>query len=117
MILTWSAALLAGSLAACGTTPDSRPQTVEYITLEVLSPACGTFACHSSSTRVQGYAFDTIADARTSLRELVTPGHPERSLLYDVLAGNGMVMPPDAPIATEDVELIRGWILAGAPGL
>jgi len=109
-------ALLAALLAACGTT-DDRPQTFEYITLEVLAPACGTVACHSSSSRVAGYELDTLAGARTSLQRLVTRGQPDASRLYDVLAGTGKLMPPDAPIADPDIELIRSWIVAGAPGL
>lgn len=103
---------------SCATSPDDRPQTFEYISLEVLTPACGTVACHSSSTRVQGYAFDTLDDARSSLRRLIAPGNPEASRLYDVIAGAGdPQMPPDAPLATQDIELIRAWIAQGAPGL
>jgi hypothetical protein len=109
--------LIAVALAGCGTTPDSRPQTFAYITLEVLTPACALVACHSTSTRVAGYAFDTLAASRESLRALVTPGQPERSELYTIIATTREVMPPDAPLATEDIDLIRSWILAGAPGL
>ena len=109
--------LVAAAVAGCGTTPDSRPQTFEYITLEVLSPACGLVACHSTSTRVAGYAFDTLAVSREALRVLVTPGHPEQSELYQIISTPREVMPPDAPMATEDIDLIRSWILAGAPGL
>lgn len=108
---------LAVAWSGCGTTPDSRPQTFEYITLEVLSPACALVACHSTSTRVEGYAFDTLSASRESLRALVTPGHPEQSELYTIIATPREVMPPDAPLATEDIDLIRSWILAGAPGL
>jgi len=105
-------------LGACGTSPDDRPQTFEYIALEVLTPACGTVACHSSSTHVEGFAFDTLDEARTALRRLVTPGNPDASRIYDVIAGSGdPQMPPDAPLATQDIELIRAWISAGAPGL
>jgi hypothetical protein len=103
--------------AGCGTEADDRPQTFEYITLEVLAPACGTVACHSSSSRVEGYELDTLDGARTSLGRLVVRGQPDASKLYDVIAGSGLVMPPDAPIADPDVELIRSWIAAGAPGL
>jgi hypothetical protein len=110
-------AVFAAALGGCGTTPDSRPQTFEYVTLEVLRPACGTVACHSTSTRVEGYAFDTLDAARESLRVLVTPGHPEQSKLYEIISTTREVMPPDAPLATEDIELIQSWILAGAPGL
>lgn len=105
------------ALTACGTSPDSRPQTFEYITLEVLSPSCALVACHSISTRVNGYAFDTLDASREAMHALVTPGQPERSELYTILLSTQKIMPPDAPMADEDIALIRSWILAGAPGL
>jgi hypothetical protein len=108
---------LAVALAACGTSPDSRPQTFAYITLEVLSPSCALVACHSTSTRVNGYAFDTLAASREAMQILVTPGQPEQSELYTILLSTRKTMPPDAPMADEDIALIRSWILAGAPGL
>jgi len=112
-----TAALVAAATAACGTTPDDRPATFEYITLEVLAPACGTVACHSTSTRTQGYAFDTLDAARASLQRLVTAGQPAASLLNDVLTSSRKRMPPDAPLADEDIALIQKWITAGAQGL
>ncbi len=113
----WYVALTAATLLGCGTSPDSRPLTFEYITLEVLAPACGTVACHSSTTRDHGYAFDELSDARTSLTQLVTKGDPARSRLYDVITSSNSIMPPDAPLASEDIALIKSWIAAGAPGL
>ena len=108
---------IAIAMLGCGTSPDSRPQTFEYITLEVLSPSCALVACHSTCTRVDGFAFDTLAASREALQVLVTPGNPDQSELYQVISSSRKVMPPDAPMATEDIDLIRSWILAGAPGL
>jgi len=109
--------LIVGSLlaAACGTSGDARPATFEVVSLAVLAPACGTVACHSSTTKVQGYAFDTLDGARASLRELVRAGAPERSRLLDVITSRQM--PPDAPLADQDVALIEQWITGGAEGL
>ena len=104
-------------LAACASGTDDRPQTFEFVTLEVLAPACGTVACHSSTTREHGYAFDTLADARKALARLVAAGKPESSRLYDIITRSSGVMPPDAPLASEDIDLIKRWIAAGAPGL
>jgi hypothetical protein len=107
--------LLFGSalLIGCGTS-DDRPATVEVVSLEILAPSCGAVQCHSTTTRLEGLAFDTLDDAKASLREL------------DVRAGTGgelieviddKVMPPDSPMFANDVELIKQWIAAGAPGL
>lgn len=107
--------LLAG-LAACGTTPDERPATVEVIALSILAPSCGQVQCHSTTTNLEGLAFDTLAAAKKSLTELgVTRANNE---LIEVLHGEGDErMPPDAPLADEDIALIEAWIAAGAPGL
>jgi len=117
MHIRFCCTLIAIVMIGCGTSPDSRPQTFEYITLEVLSPSCALVACHSTCTRVDGFAFDTLALSRASLRELVVPGNPDQSELYQVISGSRDVMPPDAPMSTEDIDLIRSWIQAGAPGL
>jgi len=115
MTLRWIL-ILEGLLgAACGTSPDPRPATFEVISLAVLAPACATVACHSSTTNVQGYAFDTLDGARGALRQLVRAGEPGQSKLIDVITSRQM--PPDAPMADQDVALIEEWIAAGAEGL
>ena len=107
--------LLACATTACGTTPDDRPATFEFVTLAVLAPACGTVACHSTTTNVSGYAFDTLPAARLALRRLVTTGNPDGSRLIDVIKRNKM--PPDAPMFDDDVALLSTWIRNGAQGL
>lgn len=107
------AGLAFAALTACGTT-DERPATVEVVALEILAPSCGAAQCHSTATRLEGLAFDTLVDAKASMREL------------DVMAGDGgelleviedNVMPPDSPMFENDVALLRLWIESGAEGL
>ena len=112
------------ALAACGTTNDDRPKTLDYITVAILAPSCGAAQCHSSFRRSRDYAFDTVAESRDSIStyQLVVPGDPEASLLYQVLVspggdGNTKRMPYDQPLSDIDVELIHAWILGGASGL
>jgi hypothetical protein len=103
---------------ACGTTPDERPVTIEVVSLSILAPTCGQVQCHSTSTHLQGYAFDTFDAARASLKKLVQPGNPDRSKLIDVMTDDGGDrMPPDSPVNDEDIALITEWIRVGAPGL
>jgi cytochrome c len=111
------AAAVAVSLftVACGTTPDDRPATFEFVSLAVLAPACATVACHSTSTNASGFAFDTLSASRQALRKLVTAGDPQRSQLIDVITRNAM--PPDEPMADQDLALLEKWIADGAPGL
>jgi hypothetical protein len=109
-------ALALAVVAACGTTPDERPATIEVISLSILAPTCGQVQCHSTTSKIQGYAFDTFDAARDSLRSLVNPGG--NSLLLHVLrADGGERMPPDSPLNDEDIALIEQWIDDGAPGL
>ncbi len=109
---------LAVGLAACGTTPDERPVTIEVVALSILAPTCGQVQCHSTSTHLQGYAFDTLAEAKVAIKRLVNKTNPQRSKLLTVLTADGEErMPPDAPLAEEDIALIQAWLDAGAPGI
>ena len=112
------------ALAACGTSNDDRPATLQYITVAILQPSCGNAQCHSSFRRAKDYAFDTVEEAQDTFATypLVVPGDPDGSLLYQTLispGGDGFAkrMPYDQPLADADVELIHTWIMAGAPGL
>ncbi len=97
-------------LAGCGTTPDERPVTFEVVTLSVLAPSCGQVQCHSTSTHVTGYGFDTLAASRDALKST-----GDRKRIWDQIERGQM--PPDAPLADEDKALIKAWLDAGAPGL
>jgi len=112
------------ALAACGTTNDDRPKTLDYITVAILQPSCSVAQCHGSFHRAEDYAFDTVEEARKSILtyQLVVEEEPESSLLYQVLIspggdGNTPRMPYDQPLADADVALIHDWIAAGAQGL
>lgn len=111
------------SLAACGTEVDDRPATLEVVTLTILAPSCGQVQCHSSTTLTEGLAFDTVEGARVALIDLdielaVAADRPlENDLMYVLLADGLPRMPPDSPLAGEDITFIRRWLVAGAPGL
>lgn len=107
------ALFLCGALTACGTT-DDRPATVEVVALEILAPSCGAVQCHSTTTRLEGLAFDTLDEAKDAMRELeVRAG--DGGELIEVIEENEM--PPDSPMFENDVNLIKAWIAAGAAGL
>jgi hypothetical protein len=114
---------LATLVVACGTDDDERPVTLEVVTLTVLAPSCGQVQCHSTTTKTEQLAFDTVDDARASLIDLevklsVAVNRPLENDLMNVLLGDGLArMPPDSPLADQDIALIRAWLVAGAPGL
>jgi len=100
----------AAVLMACSQTDNDRPATLPYITEAILQPNCAQDVCHSSYTMVKGYAFDTVDNARRSLRMIVSKAEPEASLLYTVLTRNVKRMPYDAPLPDKDIELILRWL-------
>lgn len=106
----------AAAAAACNQTENDRPATLEYITEAILQPSCSQYECHSTFHRAAGYAFDTVEISRKSLTGIVTPSDPE-SFLVQVLTRTVKRMPYDSPLPDKDVELIRTWIMDGAPGL
>ena len=101
--------------AACGTT-DPRSPSVEVISEEILAPTCGQVQCHSTTSNVDGYAFDTLAAAKVSLKKLV-PGDGHKSLMKAITDTGGDRMPPDSPLDDADITLIETWIGSGAQGL
>lgn len=106
-------------VVGCGTEPDTRPPTADYIIEAILVPNCGRAACHSSATRAHGLAFDTIPESIASIQnnDLVRAGDASASTLVQVLNESKRVMPPDMPLARADIDLIASWINAGAAGL
>jgi hypothetical protein len=112
---------ISAGLSGCGTTPDDRPVTFEVVTLEILAPSCGQVQCHSTATNLKGYAFDTLAGSRAALQQLVGPGggggRRRNNLIQVLTSTGGKRMPPDAPLAAQDIELVQAWLDAGNPGL
>lgn len=109
--------IAAGALAAgCGT-EDDRPATFEVVATEILAPTCGLPQCHSTTTRLKGYAFDTLDAARSAVRELGVTGGRGGELLGVIREDGEERMPPDMPMFEPDIALIEKWVAAGAPGL
>jgi hypothetical protein len=111
---TLLAGLVALAAAACGDEVDDRPATLDYITVAILRPSCGTVSCHSTGTMTEDLAFDTIEAARESIESkgLVAPGRPDLSPLVLVMRGIDLQMPPEAPLPDKDIELVERWIAA-----
>ncbi len=108
---------------ACGTSPDTRPETADYIIDAILVPYCGRGGCHSSATQAGNLEFDTIPSSLAALSgssrrgRLIVKGDAQTSRLYTVLVDTSRPMPPDQPLAQADIDLIQRWIDDGAAGL
>jgi hypothetical protein len=109
-----TAILLVG---ACGTDPDPREPTFDVVAQEVLAPTCGQVQCHSTTTRVEGYAFDTRAAARESLIDMGVRNGRNNELMNVLSSDGDERMPPDSPLNQQDLDLVTKWIDMGAPGL
>lgn len=114
------------TLVACNVT-DDRPETLAYITETILKPSCATAECHSAMKAQNGYVFDSVAAANTSLQppmvltcdEPPCTKAPAGSYLLTVISkadDEGNRMPLDQPLANKDIALIAQWLLDGAPG-
>ncbi|HEY4183812.1 MAG TPA: hypothetical protein VGP07_02035 [Polyangia bacterium] len=109
--------LLSGLLAGCGGAADSRPDKWSFISPVIIQPSCATANCHSQLAERSGVALDTVYDGYAQLlnRHFVMPNDPTSSALVALLRGQGSRrMPPDFPLPEADIQLIEGWIAAGA---
>lgn len=116
-----------GETGETGDTPRTLFAQVQY---DVFLTSCAGAGCHDSTSRQgdldlsEGSAYDSLHEAPCSdpaaaadgiLR--VTPGDPDRSLLYLKLVepvGYGGVMPPWGAPDAATVDLVRQWIATGA---
>ncbi|HTR53524.1 MAG TPA: hypothetical protein VMJ10_22680 [Kofleriaceae bacterium] len=134
MRLAWFAVAVA--VAACGTSTDDRPLTVQYVTDAILRPTCGGAACHSSFATNRGYVLDTVDGVRSAVLgtggqlplvglgsvPAYDPDNPGNSEMIRWLTetdpdGKGIGrMPYDAPMPNEDIRFLENWIAAAAPG-
>ena len=75
------------------------------------------WGCHSGSNPKGGLRMDTVAlmIKGGESGELFESGKPDESLLLDMIAGDEPSMPPKGPpLSAAKLQILRGWILAGA---
>jgi hypothetical protein len=125
--------LLAAVDAGLNGCPGPPLVTFDEIQAGILTPSCATATCHDARSatanlvledgvsygQLVGIAPDTLS-ARTAGLLRVDPGHPENSFLLVKLLGpppgQGSRMPLTGdPLTAEEIDLIRNWILQGAP--
>lgn len=112
--------------------------TLDYIQSEIIDPTCNTQLCHGAlGTKEELLLTDRDTTCASllgieSIQEdgaiLVVRGNPGQSYLMNKLTGVGMAprsslneptqQMPNGPaeLCDEQVEIIRQWIAAGAPG-
>ena len=73
----------------------------------LLANNCSSAGCHVGANGVGGLDLTTYADAKAIADNGNLVGRIEET--------TGNLMPPGAPLADCDIELIRAWVAKGAP--
>lgn len=112
---TWRCGAPLLCLVAC-VDPGERPATWSYLHPAIIEPSCATPTCHGALGARAGVVLQDPDDAYRRLLgdRYVVPGSAASPLLYQLEGEERALMPPDAPLPTADVELVRTWILEGA---
>ncbi len=102
--------LLAPTAAAVGLPPQEGADLFRTEVAPILEAHC--LSCHDEGAAKGGVTFagDVLPEG------IVEPGHPERSLLLELVRGPEPEMPLKAPpLSAGEVATLRRWIEAGAP--
>lgn len=113
------------TLVACGDPGPAAPATLSEIEAEIFVKSCTFSACHKGAAPAGGLGLEGSTHAKLvdvaavgTKATLVVPGDPDASYLLEKLTATmpaaGDPMPPGAPLSSEKIEMIRGWIEAGA---
>lgn len=102
--------------------------TLTRIQAEIFTPTCATSGCHSGSNPPDGLlltagnAYANIVDVTAVQNpglKRIEPGDPDNSYLVRKIQGTGIVanrMPlGSAPLTDAEINLVRAWVLDGAP--
>jgi len=112
----------------CADVPPFRP-TLDCIQQFVFTPTCARAGCHLNPGAQQGMdlsdgtAYANIVGVRSvedPTLDRVHPGDPDNSYLVLKLEGSLLIsgdrMPPGGPYLSQvEIDVIRQWILDGAP--
>lgn len=113
----------ADAMAIDATAIDAAPPTYTHdVDIQpIWTAGCASASCHPFMTA----AYDNIVDVPSSqlpTMPFIKPGDPDRSyLLHKLLGthlgvgGNGAAMPPGGPLKAATLDMLRVWILEGAP--
>lgn len=122
-IRAWIATLDPDSIPAVDSLPDDssvsncHPDTVYFqnTILPLLVSSCATTDCHDNVSHKDGIILTDYASIIKTGK--IKPGDPADSEFFETLTANGddlMPPPPYEKLDTEQIDLIKQWILQGA---
>jgi hypothetical protein len=97
------------------------PDTVyfERDLLPLLNSSCAKSGCHDATTASDGVILDSYFNVMATAD--VKPGNPDDSDLYEVITDDDpddrMPPPPLPPLSSDQIAMVRKWILQGAQNL
>lgn len=84
--------------------------------LPIFISNCAKSGCHDAATAEEGYVFTSY---ETITAKKFSPGNPDDTELYEVITEDDpdkrMPLAPNGPLTAAQIDLIRRWILEGAP--
>ncbi len=118
IVVSFVAVLMFSFLVSCTkdyyVKPDAPPQNVSFKNdvIPIFNDNC--VSCHNGSTS-PNLTPDKAYGELVSLPNLVIPGNPEKSELYQrVMGQQGSMMPPGGMMSHNKTDLIYQWIKDGA---
>lgn len=98
--------------------PSPEETSAEFLKIrkKILTAKC--LSCHTAGEHAGHIPLGTRNDLLSSPLKLVIPGNPDASLIYTITApGARNMMPPMGvkPLSKAQREMIRAWIIKGAP--
>jgi hypothetical protein len=106
--------LLLALACACGGSYGDDRVAFSYIHPAIIVPNCATAGCHSTLTQMRGIDLEDRASALVVLRNDHN-AYVDIGLLLEGKVPNVRRMPPDQPLPSADIELIKRWLAEGAP--
>jgi mono/diheme cytochrome c family protein len=95
--------------AAAGDGSAAKEVSFKDDVMPILSANC--IGCHGGKKKKAGVDLESYA----GVMKVVQAGKPDQSRLVKSLVGKGAKqMPPKSSLEEKDVELIKGWVAAGA---
>lgn len=91
---------------------------------KIFTVSCALSGCHGDNSTqanlnlTKGKAYSNLVNVNSSLysnQKRVIPGNAEQSLLYRVLNGSPLQMPPTGKLDQNLIDSIAVWINKGAP--
>lgn len=78
--------------------------------LPIFITNCAMSGCHDNNSKEEGYDLTNYEGVMRGVK----PNHPLLSEIYNVIKGSHPSMPPQKPLSTEQVQIIKKWINTGA---